>query len=211
MTDPTHPARPGSGAEESPECTVVPARAEQWEDLEALFGRRGAHAGCWCMFWRVRGRTFSSNAGRGNRAMLRELVHTGERPPGLLAYDGERPVGWCTVEPRESYGRLERSQHLRRIDEREGVWSVPCFFVARDHRRRGVMRALLSAAVAHARRHGAQVLEGYPMLGADPRDPDAIHQGFLETFESCGFREARRRVPSRPIMRLDLRADQQVT
>lgn len=190
------------------DLTVVTAGAEQWDDLERLFGRRGAHAGCWCMFWRLRGRTFGSNARRGNRAMLRELVESGERPPGLLAYDGNRPVGWCTVEPRESYGRLERSQHLRRVDDRQDVWSVPCFYVKREYRRHGVMTTLLSAAVRHAQRAGARVIEGYPMLGADPSDPDAIHQGFYETFQACGFREVLRSVPARPIMRLDLEASE---
>jgi hypothetical protein len=47
-----------------------------------------------------------------NRAALRQVVADGP-PPGVLAYAGETPVGWCAVAPREAYVHLERSRVLR--------------------------------------------------------------------------------------------------
>jgi hypothetical protein len=37
---------------ETTKVEVLPATAERWPDLEALFGKNGACAGCWCMWWR---------------------------------------------------------------------------------------------------------------------------------------------------------------
>jgi hypothetical protein len=36
---------------------------------------------------------------------MHELVKAG-MPIGILAYDGRDPVGWCSIAPRETYGRL---------------------------------------------------------------------------------------------------------
>ncbi len=32
---------------------IHPLTPDRWDDLETLFGPRGAYVGCWCMFWRV--------------------------------------------------------------------------------------------------------------------------------------------------------------
>src|SRR5256885_1128374 len=127
---------------------VHPVGAERWDDLVALFGDRGATEGCWCMHWRSERAEFERNKGDGNRDALHELC---ARPiaPGLLAYLDGDPVGWCTVAPRGEYVRLARARTLAPIDDQE-VWSVPCFFIDRHHRRSGVASALLDAAVRYA-------------------------------------------------------------
>ncbi len=182
---------------------IRPLTSERWEDLEALFGPRGAVGGCWCMWWRQTAREFEHNAGNANRRALRGLVDEG-RLPGLLGYRGERSVGWVSVAPREEFGRLERSPTLRRMEETP-VWSVVCFYVARDERHRGVGSALLRAAVEHAAAHGARCVEGYPVDASDgsSRAGD-IYTGVLSTFLDAGFREVARRSPKRPVVRLEL-------
>ncbi|MDD5265426.1 MAG: GNAT family N-acetyltransferase, partial [Candidatus Bipolaricaulis sp.] len=114
----------------------VPLTLDRWTDLEKLFGAHGAQAGCWCMWWRQTASEFAAGRGDRNREALRTIVASGE-PPGLLAYAGDEPVGWCAVAPRERYVRLARSRILKPIDE-QPVWSIPCFFVARSYRRRGI-------------------------------------------------------------------------
>jgi len=47
------------------------------------------------------------------------------------------------------------------IDDKP-VWSVTCFFVARQYRRQGLMVALLKEAIQYAAKRGAKILEGYP-------------------------------------------------
>ncbi len=175
--------------------------ADRWKDVEALFGPRGACGGCWCMSWRVPRSVFDANKGEKNKAALRQLVRS-RLAPGVLAYSGGRPVGWCAVAPREAYPRLENSRVLKRVDD-QPVWSVTCFFVAKDFRHRRVAEALLIAAVDYARSKGATVVEGYPN-DLDGALPDAfVWTGLWPTFRRAGFKVVARRSAKRPMVRLE--------
>jgi GNAT superfamily N-acetyltransferase len=137
---------------------IEPAVSERWSDVEQLLGERGGCGGCWCMTWRLPAAEFERSKGAKNRASLRRLVEA-DPPPGILAYDGDAPIGWCAVAPREVYVRLAKSRTLKPIDDTP-VWSVSCLFVARPYRGRGVSVALLRAAATFAATHGARVVEG---------------------------------------------------
>jgi len=93
---------------------------------------------------------------------MRQIVDRDE-PPGLLAYVDGEPAGWCSIEPREKFGRLENSRTFKRVDDRPSVWSLNCFVVGKQHRRRGLMTTLLEAAIENARRRGAKIIEAYPV------------------------------------------------
>lgn len=180
--------------------TFHPATAARWKDLETLFGERGACGGCWCMYWRLKRSEFEERKGAGNRGLLRRLVRSG-KSPGILAYSGDQPIGWCAVAPRDEYPVLDRSRVLARLDS-EPVWSVTCFFVARPFRRKGITVKLLRAAVTHARQQGARIVEGYPLDPKGKGAPDVFAwTGFISAFRKAGFREVDRRSPTRPIMR----------
>jgi GNAT superfamily N-acetyltransferase len=182
---------------------IRPLTAERWSDLEELFGPRGASGGCWCMWWRLSRSAFSAAQGDGNRAAFREIVASGE-VPGVLLYEDDRPVGWCSVAPRERFRSLARSRALPLIDD-AAPWSVTCLFVRRDHRRRGVSVELLRAAADHAAANGARVLEGYPVEPRKASMPDAFAwNGTVSAYRSAGFTEAARGPTGRPIMRRDL-------
>lgn len=179
--------------------TVRPVTDDRWSDLETLFGERGACAGCWCMWWRMGQSEWERAKGAGTKRRLRSLVRKGP-PPGLIAYAEGEPVGWCAIAPREAYSRLARSKILAPVDG-ESVWSVTCFFVRRDWRRRGVTVALLGEAARFAARGGARLLEGYP-TDADREQPAAfVHHGLLSAFRRAGFEEVLRRSKGRPIVR----------
>jgi GNAT superfamily N-acetyltransferase len=172
-----------------------------WPALEELFGPSGACNGCWCMYWRI-GADYHRRDRSLNREALRRLVRRGP-PPGLLAFDDAVAVGWCQLTPRAELPWLDRFRALAPIDELP-VWSLSCFFVRRSHRGRGVVAALLAAAVAAAKEAGAPALEAYPI---DPDAPGATKNDFTGTtpaFERAGFVVAARRIPHRPILRHDL-------
>lgn len=187
---------------------IRPLTPARWDDVVALFGPRGACAGCWCMFWRLPARDWNAKragGGAGNRRALRRVVERGG-PPGLIAYVDGVPAGWCALAPRADYVRLANSRVLAPLDERP-VWSVPCFFVAKPFRRRGLTVKLLRAAAREAARRGARVLEGYPVATRDAKAPEAfVYTGLPGAFEAAGFREVARRSPTRPIYRKPLRA-----
>lgn len=180
----------------------LPLTPGRFRDLVALFGPNGACGGCWCMYWRLPAKSFARSKGMRNRRAFRRLAGRG-RAPGILAYDGKEAVGWCAVAPRAEYVRLEKSRVLAPVDDAP-VWSISCLFVRRDRRRAGLSRALIEAAVAHARRHGARVVEGYPVDPARPvgRMADAfVWTGLRSAFLAAGFDEVARRSPTRPIVR----------
>jgi GNAT superfamily N-acetyltransferase len=179
-----------------------PLTPERWTDLEELFGRNGAVEGCWCMFWRQTGREHAQNAGAENRRRIKAVAE--DHVPGLLAYDGGEPVGWCAIAPRAEYPRLGRSPTLKPVDD-EPVWSVVCFYIKAGHRRQGVSTRLLEAAVRYAKAQGAKIVEAYPVdpCGGKVANGDA-YTGVPELFAAAGFEEVLRRSDTRPIMRVHL-------
>lgn len=179
---------------------IYPVTAEHWPDLEQLFGPRGACAGCWCMWWRLSRSQFEQQKGEGNRIALKGIMESGE-VPGLLAYVGGEPAGWCAIAPRDAYPALERSRTLKRVDD-QPVWSITCFFVAKPFRRQGLTVKLIRAAVEYAGAHGAKIVEGYPI---EPRSGIAAdvyaYTGLASAFRQAGFTEVLHRSETRPIMR----------
>jgi GNAT superfamily N-acetyltransferase len=184
--------------------TFHPVTPDRWSDFAALFGENGACAGCWCMWWRRPRSEWTHGKGSGNRTAMRGIIRRGEEP-GILAYDGERPVGWCAVAPREAYPGLARSRVLKPVDE-QPVWSVTCFFIVRDYRRRGVSRALLRAAMEFARAGGGRILEGYPVEAEGEQPAAWVWTGLAAAFRRAGFTEVARRSRTRPIFRKTLAA-----
>lgn len=152
------------------------------------------------MTWRLSRSQFAAKKGTGNKRAFKKLVMQG-KPPGVLAYAGKDPIGWCAVAPREEYPALERSRVLGPVDDKP-VWSVSCFFVVREFRRKGVSVPLLRAAVKFARSQGAKIVEGYPQdLGQGTLPAPFVWTGLLPTFADAGFKEVARRSAKRPIVR----------
>jgi hypothetical protein len=167
--------------------TVRALSPELWRALEDLFGRNGACNGCWCMYWR-RGPEYHRQARERNRRALRGIVEK-RPPPGLLAFDGQRAVGWCQLTPRHDLDWLNRKRAFERVDALP-VWSVSCFVVRRGYRRQGVPRA-----------SGRSV----PVDTGRPGSTANIFTGTVSAFRRAGFKTVARRIPSRPVMRHDLK------
>lgn len=182
---------------------IKPVTKDRWNDLVELFGPSGAYSGCWCMFPRLTGAEFSANGNSGNKAAMEKIVKR-NRIPGLLAYEGGKPVGWISLGPRQEFGRIERSPIFKPVDDLP-VWSVVCFFIHRDHRNRGVGKALLAGAEEYARSQGARLLEVYPVdTKGKTANPAEIFYGTQTLFEQAGFKVVARRKANRPMMRKKL-------
>ena len=155
------------------------------------------------MFWRLPRKQFDAGKGAGNKRALKHLVSTG-REPGLIAYLKREPIGWCALAPRQDYVALERSRILKPVDD-QPVWSVSCLFIKKGYRRRGVSTLLLRAALEFAAKHGARIVEGYPVEPSMEKMPDPfLWHGIPSAFLRAGFREVERRSRTRPIMRFEI-------
>jgi GNAT superfamily N-acetyltransferase len=173
---------------------------QRWADFEELFGPHGATGGCWCMWFRLTQKEFDAQKGEENRRAMKGIVNSG-RVPGILAYYQGHAVGWCSVAPREEFPRLERSRLLKSVDGQR-VWSVVCFFVAKEYRRKGVAKRLLKAAVEYVKKQGGSILEGYAVEPKAGKMPDLFaYHGPASLYKSAGFKEVTRRSKIRPIMR----------
>ena len=179
----------------------------RFDDFVAVLGEGGI-GGCWCMYWTTSTTQQWRNNSRGgtkalNKTLMHDLVGAGP-PPGLIAYDGDEPVAWCRVVARSTLPGLKRSTHFSTDLDIEGVWSLPCFVVRKEHRGRGLSGSLAKAAMTLAADQGAGVLEAYPWETDDREDPTSIYTGVVSTFLRLGFEEVQRKAPHKPMMRLEL-------
>ncbi len=164
-----------------------PLTSDKWNDFEQLFGSHGAYGGCWCMFWRHTRKHFSKGCKGQNRQDMKNLVFAGTIP-GILVYENNQPIGWCSIAPRKDFGSLERSRTLKRVDD-EPVWSIVCFFIRKDFHGKGMQGELIKCAVEYAKSKGAAIIEAYPNMSGHQRLPMEMYMGSLNTFWAAGFKE----------------------
>ena len=182
------------------ELVFKPVTTVEWPDLQRLFGPNGADGGCWCMWWRMKRSEFDRKHGEENRRAMGSIIRSGE-VPGLLAYQDNDPIGWCSVAPREAFPVLDRSPVLKRVDD-QLVWSIVCFYIARKYRRSGLEGLLIEAALDYAQHQGATIVEAYPVDPGTRRfDPGAAFTGTIGTFRRLGFEEVARRSKRRSVLR----------
>jgi GNAT superfamily N-acetyltransferase len=171
-------------AEENASITVRPASVDRFEDLAVLLRPKQAKSACWCVNYRLPNREAVTVPER--EAYMRGLCESGQ-PPGVLAYLGDVPVGWCSVSPRDGLSRLVNSRTIPKVDDR-AAWSVICFVVRAGYRRRGVADALLEGAVEYARSQDASLVEGYPLDAEGARiSASFVYVGTVSMFERAGF------------------------
>lgn len=170
---------------------------ENWPDFAGLFESRGGPNSCWCMVWRSTTAEAKQPDGASRRAAMNSRVENGV-PIGILGYREGAPIAWCSIAPRETYRRLGS---LDDLEMSERVWSLVCFFVKREYRGRGILKELLLAAVDHAARNGATVVEAYPV---DPDSPSYRFMGFVENFREAGFQKVGEAGQRRHVMRFPI-------
>jgi len=167
--------------------------SDTWGDFARLFEKHGGvWGGCWCMYYHTT-RGWSGRSARQNREEKELLVRAG-KSHGVLVYDGdtEQPVGWCQFGPREELPRIERKRGYKDTGE-DSLWRVTCFFIDKDHRKRGVAREALRAALEVMERRGAKTVEAYPLETTRERYSSSfLWAGTKHLFSQFGFRQTRR-------------------
>ncbi len=123
-----------------------------WPTMSKLFEPRGLVENCWCTYFRMTSKEYSSCRAAARKDMLRDLVETGEQV-GVLGSVDDVPVGWIGVGPRLGFPRLHRSRVAKLLedDDPARIWSIVCVYLAPDHRHRGLVKVLVDRATEWAR------------------------------------------------------------
>jgi GNAT superfamily N-acetyltransferase len=142
----------------------------------------------------MRSADFARAGPEGRAAALAAAARSGQ-PTGVLAYDGQQPVGWCSIAPRETCRALLASRVIP-LPDGERTWSVVCFFLAPAVRGKGLMLPLLETACSYAAGCGAAVIEAYPWPGG----ASYRYMGTRELYLAAGFRDVPVPAGRRPVM-----------
>ncbi|MDQ2951464.1 MAG: GNAT family N-acetyltransferase [Chloroflexota bacterium] len=187
---------------------IRPITNARHADFETLMHADGLEQiGCWDMAYRhltparvarrEQWRRKGVSEVEGDRRDAAALIASG-KPFGLLAYDGDRPIGFVSVGPRTGYPRVDASVTTQRVDDVD-VWVVPCLFVRREYRGRRVTTDLLRGALDYAAKRGAPALEAYPRADSAQRiAPGQAWFGTEAQFRRAGFRKVRGVRPNLP-------------
>jgi GNAT superfamily N-acetyltransferase len=163
--------------------------ATVFEDVATLVGPKNPQSSvCFCLSYRIPSKENVALRGPERADRVRRLMAE-EGPIGVLAYDGDEPVGWAAVAPRRRthFATFRKIPHVDDLD----VWSLWCFRVRPGHRKKGVMHALIDGAVEFARAQGAPAIEGYPVdNGGEKVDLTMAYVGTRGLFEKAGFAKA---------------------
>jgi GNAT superfamily N-acetyltransferase len=178
------------------ECDPISVRSLTPDLMESLrIVLRGSWgSSCWCMHPRCTDAGIRALPGEGGGSKRRRaaMLKLAERPvaPGLIAFEGEEPVGWIAIAPREELARVDASRATPRVDDLL-VWVIPCITVLEAVRGKGIAVALIKAAVAYAGSRGALMVEAYPRAGDARAGDDNAYFGTEALFRRAGFEVVR--------------------
>ncbi|MBI3135144.1 MAG: GNAT family N-acetyltransferase [Bacteroidetes bacterium] len=173
---------------------------KNWQAFEILFGSKGACGGCWCMSFRLPAKEWEAGKKNGANKTKMKLLADQQKPTGILAFSGDKAIAWAALAPRNDFQKLARSRIHKPIDAKP-VWSIPCTFIHKDYRNKGVSVALLKGVIEYAGKHEIAVLEAYPTIPSG-KLPDAFAWiGLYKSFEKAGFKIVDQTSPNRPMVR----------
>jgi hypothetical protein len=174
--------------------------ADTWDDFATLVeDNNGVWGGCWCMGFHAEGLQEDAASNRENKHSLvrKGTVHQ------VLVYDGEACVGWCQFGSPVELPNIKNPKAYDKDLNDLPDWRIGCIFTGKGHRRSGVARAAVSAALAAISDAGGGLVEAYPEQ-VENRKPQAgafFHTGPETLFEDLGFKRDRKIAKWRWVMR----------
>lgn len=171
------------------DLVVRPATHARFDDVVEMLGPKkhpDADA-CWCLAYRLGTKQAAKLDVRGKRDCVEALCRK-RRAPGVLAYEADEVVGWAAIAPRDELAEFADEQTYPRVGAADdAVWSLFCLRARAGHRKQGIGQVLIEAAVVFAARHGATVVEAYPLDTDEPVSGIFAYPGLRKMFERAGF------------------------
>lgn len=164
---------------------IEPLTEPQMEDFAAVVNPNHRQKHCWCLSHRLSAQEIRERGGEDRYEAMCSLARE-KIAPGVIAYLGDQPVGWCSISPRAQIPKLENSKLIRPVDDLM-VWSIICMVVRGGYRRRGVNRQMVLGALDYAKSLGAPAVEAYPVDPDGRMDLTMAFVGTRTMFEEVGF------------------------
>jgi GNAT superfamily N-acetyltransferase len=178
---------------------------DTWADFARLVeANNGVWGGCWCIGFHREGIHKDSTAA-GNREAKHAHVANGTVHQ-VLVYHGDECVGWCQFGPPAEVATIKNASAYQKDLVDLPDWRIGCIFTGSRHRRQGVARAGVAAALSAIRQAGGGVVEAYPeqLDGRGPQRGAYLHTGPESLFEEFGFVRDRRIAKWRWVMRVTI-------
>lgn len=197
----------------SPAYEIEPLQQQHFPGFVALFEAAGSP--CFCRFWHFSGTNNEwldrcANAPGDSSAEMEQAVINGSADGlGLIARERATGLvtGWMKVATAASLKKVYDRRLYRGLPcfegDRTGVFTIACFLVHPDHRKRALSVALVRAAVEIAPSWGARALEAFPRRPKEPVRDDELWTGPMGAFEQNGFVEVSAFEPY-PVLRREL-------
>ena len=159
--------------------------ATMFADIRTLVGPKRPDANvCWCLSYRIASKLNNELRGAARGRYVQQLLRSG--PLGVIAYDGQEPVGWAAVAPRADT-TFAHNRKIPHVDD-QPVWCVWCIRVRPGHRGKGISHALIEGAVEFARSNGAPAIEAYALDNQGAKvDLTMAYPGLRKNFAAAGF------------------------
>jgi hypothetical protein len=176
---------------------------ETWADFAALVeANNGVWGGCWCIGFHREGIAKDGTVA-GNREAKRTHVNN-RTVHQILVYLGSECVGWCQYGPPAEVATIKNAKAYQKDLVELPDWRIGCLFTGGGHRRHGVARVGLAAALSKINQAGGGIVEAYPEQteGRGAQRGSYLHTGPESLFEEFGFVRVRRIAKWRWVMRL---------
>ncbi len=164
---------------------IEPLTESRMEDFAAVVNPNHRQKHCWCLSHRLSAQEIRERGGEDRYEAMCSLARE-KIAPGVIAYLGDQPVGWCSISPRAQIPKLENSKLIRPVDDLR-VWSIICMVVRGGYRRRGVNRQMVLGVLEYAKSLGAPAVEAYPVDPEGRMDLTMAYVGTRKMFEEAGF------------------------
>ncbi len=116
-------------------------------------------------------------------------------------------MGWCQYGPPAELPTIKNPKVYNKELTNMPDWRIGCIFTGKGHRRSGVARAAVTAALAAINEAGGGLVEAYPeqVDGRAQQRGSYFHTGPESLFEELGFERDRQIAKWRWVMRRRVR------
>jgi len=139
-------------------------------------------ASCYCRCYHFDHSTgeWQQSTAEENRFCSSKMIEE-KKMGGYIALKEGKIVGWCNVNDKKAYARLEQQE------DDDFMLAITCFVIDPLYRQKGIAKSLLEKIIADARTEGYQSIEAEPPKNSD--SPYHNYKGPLKMYKQKGFEE----------------------